>query len=286
MNTMNTINPFYRIIWVDDRPDWVESVKEEIIDHLKESDYEPNITVLDHGDGLVELCNSSDVDLIIIDYNLPHKDGAALISDIRGSGRFTEIVFYSQSLLKREDFGVMDGVFLCQRNEAVEKIQRVIDLTLHKLRDIGIVRGLIISEAIDLEVMIEELVVSEFEEKGSLLRERIVDKSYLDFETKLKVLRSAVEAQINTCESEYLKQGLKAVNTTLKKLSDEVGGPRNILAHSCPESVDGKTVLRSINKRIPQITFDSIWLASLRATLRKHRENLHSLEALLGSTPD
>ena len=160
------MNPSYRIIWVDDRPDWVASVKDDIVEHLKQSGYEPEITVLDDGTGLVERCRSADVDLIIIDFHLPQKNGDARISDIRGSGRFTEIVFYSQAQLKREDFKAMDGVFLCQRDEAVERIQRVIDLTLHKLGDIGIVRGLVITEAIDLEVMIEELVISEFEEKG------------------------------------------------------------------------------------------------------------------------
>ena len=280
------MNPTYRIVWVDDSPAWVDSVRDEVVEHLNELGYEPNITVLEDGNGLVEHCRSADVDLIIIDYHLQGKNGDVLISEIRESGRFTEIVFYSQSDLGGVKLDAMDGVFSCRRTEAMGKIMSVIDLTLHKLRDIGVVRGLIISEAIDLEVMIEELVISEFEEKGALLRERIVDKSFLDFETKLKILRSALEARINICEPADLKQKLEDAGRVLKKLSDDVGGPRNILAHSRPESVDGKTVLRSINKRIPQITFDSIWLASLRATLRKHRENLHSLEALLGSNSD
>ncbi len=206
------MNPSYRIIWVDDSPSWVDSVKEDIVEYLKLSGYEPEITVLDDGDGLVERCRSADVDLIIIDFRLPQKNGDALISEIRGSGRFTEIVFYSHEQLKGQNFPVMNGVFLCQRDEAVETIKRVIDLTLHKLRDIGVVRGLIISEAIDLEVMIEELVISEFEEKGGLLRERIVDKSFLDFETKWKVLHSAVEARIKKCESVDLKGKLEAAD--------------------------------------------------------------------------
>jgi CheY-like chemotaxis protein len=280
------MNTSYRIVWVDDSPEWVESVKEDVVEYLMQSGCDPVITVLENGDDLLAQCRAADVDLIIIDYKLHGKNGDAIISEVRGTGNFTHIVFYSQSPLNRDNFSVMDGVFLCQRTEAVEKIQRTIDLTLHKLRDIGIVRGLVITEAIDLEVMIEELVISEFEEKGGLLRERIVDKSYLDFETKLKVLRSALDARINICEPPDLKQKLEDAGQVLKKLSDEVGGPRNILAHSHPDIVDGKMVLKGVSKRIKQITFDSSWLADLRATLRKHRENLHALEELLYHTPN
>lgn len=279
------MNPNYRIIWVDDRPDWVDSVKEDISEYLKSLGCEPEITVWYDGNGLVERCRGVDVDLMIIDFRLPKKNGDVLISEIRGSGRFTEIVFYSHEQLKGQKLPVMDGVFLCQREEAVDKIKRVIDLTLHKLRDIGVVRGLVISEAIDLEVMIEELVLSEFGEKAALFRERIVDKSYLDFETKCKVLRSAVETQIRDCGSEERRQSLRAVDSELKKLSDDVGGPRNILAHSRPANVDGKIVLKGINRRIKSITFDSAWLTDLRTTFRRHRENLHALEKLLCRPP-
>jgi CheY-like chemotaxis protein len=280
------MNPSYRIIWVDDRPDWVESVKEDVIEHLRLSGYEPDITILDDGNGLLDRCKSADVDLIIIDFHLPQKNGDALISDIRGSGRFTEIVFYSQAQLKREDFSVMDGVFLCQRDEAVDKVRQVIDLTLHKLGDLGVVRGLVIAAAIDLEVIIEELVVSVFDEKGPLFRERILDKRYLDFEKKSALLIGAVKDQIRDCGDNERKSKLEEVKSILNDFCKDVVDHRNILAHSCCVKKDGHIVLEGINSRTKKIEFGTSWLSDMRTSLRKHRENLHVLGELLCHTPN
>ena len=48
----------------------------------------------------------------------------------------------------------------------------MIDVTLHKLRDASVVRGLVIATAIDLEVKIGDLMVMAFAESGTLFRRR------------------------------------------------------------------------------------------------------------------
>jgi CheY-like chemotaxis protein len=276
------MNPSYRIVWVDDSPDWVDSVKGDVVEYLRDLGYEPDITLLEDGNGVLDQCKLADVDLIIIDYHLRGKNGDAIISEIRGSGSFTEIVFYSQSLLDKSAFDAMDGVFLCQRPDAVERIQRIIDLTLHKLNDLGVVRGLIIAAAIDLEVMIEELVVLVFDEKGPIFRNRILDKRYLDFEKKATLLTGAVKDQIQGCgDDKERKRKLEEVKGVLNDFCKDVVDNRNILAHSCCVKKEGQIVLEGINTRTKKIDFNADWLSGVRTLLRKHRENLRAIEHLL-----
>ena len=43
---------------------------------------------------------ATDLDLIVIDYNLPNEKGNVIISRVRGAGYFTEVVFYSQPWMR------------------------------------------------------------------------------------------------------------------------------------------------------------------------------------------
>jgi len=243
----------YRIIWVDDSPTWVDSVKGEITDHLKDMDYEAVVDVYEDGGALEQQCAEADLDLIIIDYSLPNDNGDVLISKLREAGNFTEIVFYSQDQPSKDLIGVMDGVFHCQRDGAVDKIKQVVDLTLHKMRDLGVVRGLVIAAAIDLEVKMDELMVSVFGESGDLFQERVLDRRVFDFGKKIVFLKGIVEDRIGECEAGELQEKLQGVETILKKFDKEVMDQRNILAHSRRVNIDGKIVLKGINKQTRKI---------------------------------
>ena len=276
----------YRIIWVDDTPDWVDSVKSEITEHLEDMGYEPNVEVLEQGDDLEQRCTGADLDLIIVDYNLPKENGDVLISKLRGAGNFTEIVFYSQDQPSQNLIGVMDGVFHCQRDGAVETIKRVVDQTLHKMKDLGVVRGLVIAAAIDLEVQMEELMISVFGKKGTLFRKRVLEKQLFDFAKKSAFLQGTVKDRIGECDGNGLKKELEDAKRILSEFDKEVVDHRNILAHSRRVERDGKIVLEGINTRTKQVSFDEEWLATMRANLRKHQENLDALERLLQNGDD
>ena len=264
----------YRIIWVDDTPAWVDSVIDEVRNHLRDAECEPIIEILEQSDGVVDKCREQDFDLIIVDHNLPGVQGSVLISEIREAGKFTEVVFYSQDRPSQELIGVIDGVFHCQRADAPQKIKSVIDLTLHKLKDLGVVRGLVIASAIDIEVRLEQLIVRLFGESGTLFRERVLDKNFLDCAKKYMFLQGAVKDMLVTMKTGDAKNKLEAAKAILTTLESEIIENRNILAHSRQVIKDGKVVLKGINKKTSHVTFDTQWLTTMRSNLRKHLRNL------------
>ena len=92
----------YKILWVDDSPDWVRSVKDNITSHLAGKGYEPKIELEESGDR-VDTSKLTDIDLIIIDYQLPGDNGDKLIKQVRDKECLTQIVFYSQGPIERDD---------------------------------------------------------------------------------------------------------------------------------------------------------------------------------------
>lgn len=275
------MNLNYRIVWVDDTQGWVQSVEPYITEHLKENGYEPKIDFFENGADLENKCAETDLDLLIIDYHLPGENGDELISKVRRSGSFTEIVFYSQSWPSVKDFSAMDGVFRCERDDAVDRIKSVIDLTLHKLKDLGVIRGLIVTEAIDLEIKIEEMIVLMFEEKGEYFRTRVLDEVWCDFGKKSGFLNGILKDMIKRCDEDSRKEELKKIKEVFNEFDKEVIDHRNILAHSRKTEKDGKIVLEGVNSRTKNIQFDRNWLDSMRANLKKHKANLSELEKLL-----
>jgi len=269
------------MVWVDDTPDWVDSVIEEIKEHIEDIGFTPNINRLVSGEGFPESCSSVDLDLIIVDYNLPDgKNGDLLISELRANGVFKEIVFYSQQQPPKELIGVTDGVFHSSRENAVDTIKKVIDLTVHKFRDLEIVRGLVIASTIDLEVKLEELMIVVFGDCGKLFQEKVLEKPVYDFAKKLRFIQSYFKDIIEQVKDEKEKTKLNVNYDKLQKFLPEVIAQRNILAHARKTTVDGKITLKS-NESGKRIVFGEDWLSDTRKKLREHMENLQEIEEVL-----
>ena len=67
----------YRILWVDDTPDWVRfSEGTGRGTTFVTQGYQPAIDVYESGDEIEQLCAATDLDLIVIDYNLPNGERA------------------------------------------------------------------------------------------------------------------------------------------------------------------------------------------------------------------
>lgn len=273
----------YRIVWVDDSPDWVESARVDVEEHLVDLAYDPKIEVFETGEGVEKRCADGDVDLIIVDYQLHEKNGDKLIGDLRESGNFTEIVFYSQAPLADLPRGdAINGVFRCQRDDAGEMILRVIDNTLHKMRDLGVVRGLVIATAIDLEMKIEEIMVSAFGDGGELLQTRILEKGWIEFKNKSDFLNGLVKDLMKGLDAGERREGLEAVRNILNGFDKEIVAPRNLLAHARRVEKDGKPALEGRGSAKGKF-FNDDWIAEVRENLVKHKKNLERLEELLAT---
>ena len=272
----------YKILWVDDSRDWVESIEDPIKSHLREKGYEPKIELKEAGDD-VDTSELTHIDLIIIDYQLPGANGDELIKRIRGTECLTEVVFYSQDSIT--PFNHLNGIYYETRDEAEELIKKVIDETIKKAQDITLIRGFIIAGAIDVENILEECMTMVFGDKGELFSEKVISAKppVYSANEKCKFVQGIVKGLIKDSQKGTARfNELSDIDNRMNKLAKEVFDQRNILAHSKKKiNDDGSATLEGVNKETKEIVFDQEWLSSARGNISKHKENLNRLKKIL-----
>lgn len=277
----------YRIHWVDDSQDWVASVRGPIERRFGDSDVSLEIVTAESGEGLDDQLVTNPTDLVILDYNLPGKTGIELIKQLRSGGNLIEIIFYSQDDARKADFLTWDGVHSCHRDEATEKLGVVIDRFVERTKNISIMRGLIISEAIDCENSLTEIIMKVFGGQSGLLREKILNKGYLDFEKKRMLVASVLNDKLSELRANAGDQAVissvEQCVATIKEMKKEIVDQRNILAHSDKTvDADGMLILKGLTKDAPDIVFNNAWKNEIRRNITKHLHNLRKIEAFLG----
>ncbi len=171
----------FKILWIDDEPSWVASVRGSIEDHLKERGFTPEIIHLEDGGQIDDYIFRADIDIMIVDYNLDEGEdssGDKIIEYVRNKGSFLEIVFYSQdpSALLNKLSAHKEHVHCSARDDVDEKIRELIAFSKYKYGNLGYMRGSVIAEAIDIENLLEEIAVASFREQGDRFRTRVIDK--------------------------------------------------------------------------------------------------------------
>lgn len=158
----------YNILWIDnDLPGYIERGDVADIEaFLIESGFEPHIEkVFDEAD-LDQYIDKYEYDLIISDFNLENTTGGTVIKRIRDEKQLdTEILFYTAQLDDSKEFNdevrnlafVERLTFQLGRDRLMDKIERVISLTLKKLLELNATRGLITAATSELDVEIEEI---------------------------------------------------------------------------------------------------------------------------------
>ena len=279
----------YQIYWIDDELDYAES----LVDALKLSFADRNINItaklVDDGDEIEKVSQSHSLDLFVLDYNLDGRNGDELISILRSMGELTEIVFYSQDPSVYEKCPKVEGIHTCERQGAEKEISSVIEGFLVRNQNVGLMRGVIISEAIDLENKLTDIILRLFGENAELFKLKILNKPILDFSKKYNFVQSVLNDRIaDEKENEEdadrtLIQNLEDVKSILKSMKSEIIDQRNILAHSSKSFVDGDLVLKPLNRRDSPIKFNDDWKNVIRSNIRKHTENLAKIRDLLFS---
>jgi len=282
----------YNILWIDDTPKWVESIKPTLSEHFDDLGYRLVINLVKNGANIVEAIKNPELDLIIVDYQLPKVTGKDLIETIRKKHVLVEIVFYSQAGNPKDKFDTApDGVYFTSREDAEERITAVIDLTLKKAQDINNIRGLVIAETIDLEAKLGDVLVHCFGDQGALFRERLLDPdlALFDFGGKDKLLQGILKDKIKELNKKIadgkgsendrtLVTALKELKAVYKLFTEEVIHPRNTMAH-VEKSIDdnGKCILKSRVKGHRAICVDHDWCIKARKDLIKHMNNLDQI---------
>lgn len=287
----------YTILWIENERETIKLKEPAIRGHLDSLFFDTNIIIKEDDDGIIDLINSSDINLILVDYNLQEqkkkekkkKTGGEIIEAIRQNRLYNEIVFYSAGPFRDKISPQLEGVYYSNLEGLPDKVNAIIDLTLKKNQDINNIRGMFIAETIDLENKLEELINCYFgaDIEKKVVCEELVSPEFRVFELTDKyklmniicrertksLVKQLAEAPVE--KKENIKKEmilLEKLSSELAKINTEIIANRNILAHT-QESDQRNTLISYINKEEPIIVNDEFCL-NIRKNIKKHSENL------------
>ena len=238
-------------------------------------------------------------DLILLDLNLNKLlQGSDLIPRIRNHNILSDILFYSDDInhynSKLKTLGNLDGVYFYRgRKNILTKIKKLILKSIKKHQTVTNLRGLVISEAIDLEEKMSKIIIKFFgllnHPREALFFEKILDPEVFMLGKKSRLMNSICsqlksELTKKICgfkkgEKEEEKSLLKIIgqiHDECKKIDDEVVKIRNILSH-VKQSTKNPGILKSTIKKYDKININNDWCIKTRKDLIKHSENLDKL---------
>jgi len=270
-------------LWVDDNIPFAQSIEGNLKDWLDKKGFELKVSIHKDETGVLEEIKQKDIELIIIDYKLPGEDGDVLINKIRENGCYQDIIFYSESILPSTR---LDGVFFVSKEDARTRIKELIELKLKRSSDFATLRGWIVADAIELEMMLDEILLQCFAPQSELFDIQILKRSgVLDFFKKQAIVNSILSdelARLNEAQdvSERHKK-LKRCKEVFKSFDMEVIHYRNALAHGKVEQLDGIKRVKTLVKNPEFFNFDEESLAQVRNNLRKQHDCLDTLRQFI-----
>jgi hypothetical protein len=289
----------FKILWLEDDDSFVSSLTPRIETFLDERGFEAKFKRLKAGSGLRKMLDENKFDLILVDFKLKRRvKGNTLINRIRDLEIYTTIIFYSE----HKDFfkTVSDkfrpeGVFHCQgRTNLLDKIKKIVNMVLKKNLEIENLRGLFISETIDLFSDIDKALIKSLQikkKKMDFFSDKVLEQNFFgDFE-KFRILKRALETQIEqlttdikTETNDTIKQQkidkktkLLELKSIFARVNKEVIEIRNCLAHAqlLPES-NNILIARPEGKKKP-LTFDEDRVIKICKDVRRHQKNLQEM---------
>lgn len=267
-------------LWVDDHLPFVQSVETSLIDWLDKKGFDLKVVMRKDGKDVLDDIKNNDIELIIIDYRLGGENGDVLIDRIRQSDCYQDIIFYSEGLLPPKR---LDGVFFVSKEDAKTRIKELIELKLRRLSDLATLRGWIVADAIELELMLDQILLQCFSPKNELFAAQIIGRSgILDFNKKQMIINSILNDELNRLrlanDLSERYQKLNDCKDTFKAFEKEVIHYRNAVAHGKVETaLDGRKRVKTLVKSPEYFYFDEESLILGRNNLRKQRSGLNIL---------
>jgi CheY-like chemotaxis protein len=300
----------YKILWLDnDLQSYIDngSVK-SVEDFLSERGFEPVIEEVTDETNLDTALERHNYDLIISDYNLENTTGDVIIENIRNEKRLdTEILFYTaQSSYKdkpevKERLAFIERLtFQIGRDTLLDKIEKVITLSIQKLLELNATRGLIVSATSELDIEIEEIVMilkeqqkTEEDKLKEFVAKKVVEPlqkqlekfwenygSFQDYFHKIDAVKKWEIFRELLNQLATNNQEIKLFLDANKTYQTEVIDLRNKFAHAKAEEKDGKTVLKGqLGKE--DFEFDETKCIEIRKKLIAHKNNVCALKRFL-----
>lgn len=299
----------YNILWIDnDLQEYIERGEVKYIeDTLIEKGFEPNIEKVFNEANLNEFIHKHDYDLIISDFNLENTTGDLVIEDIRVNKRLdTEILFYTARGDYKNNLEVINRLafierltFWANRDGLIEKIEKVINLTLKKLLELNATRGLITAATSHLDVEIEEIYYILIDKPvDGEVKSKIERIFRTDFKEIKKNFLKRCKAQRDSHATDYkmyfsqsdafrkwdLLKELISLSVPegfdlelFKNYYEEVIDVRNKFAHAKAVEVEGRLVLKG-HVEGKDFEFSEERCIIIRQNLINHKRNIERLK--------
>lgn len=291
----------YKILWVENDSDWAESIEEEIKDLVEQQygfDYDKTFASKQN-----DAIMFNDYDLILMDLNLESEPtGDVLIKNIRDREIYTDVIFYSAdglTKIKQKAHHLdLEGVYFASRDKDlfINKVNSVIKATIHKVQDLNNLRGLVMAEVSELDVLMSDIinkyyVLSASEEKTRLFHKHITKSQEQRIKDSLigcaidnKICchiwkNLSIDKIIPNLESYSMAKAVNYIipsdfytpqkTNFLEDYNADIISIRNQLAHCKSEEVNGKEVLKT---RKGDATFKDDDFKRIRLNIRKYSD--------------
>lgn len=304
----------YKILWIENEEDWVDSIYDQIQEHLSDLGFEFEKKLIAKEE---ESVNYDEYDLILMDLNLAEQpNGAELIERIRNLNVFTDIVFYSSvgidTLREKGREKNLEGVYYSGRtpdSSFVRKVCQVIDSTIKKVQDLSNLRELVMAEVSDLDSLMDEIIVKyyvdqslldEFHRRITKNKENNIKKSLdndgidcektcklnwrqFNIDKLLKIIDSSQKVRaINILLERHKKQGTDLYQSPNDKgfvdnYLQDIIYVRNNLAHCSSVIENGKEILKT---RSGDLFFDTDMIIDIRKKIREYHELFLKIQEL------
>lgn len=301
----------YRILWVEDNDNWYRANLHSIRE-IVEEEYGFRLFVRQArgGEDMPDASTWRSFDVVLMDLNLVGQDGAELIRRLRQHDVYTDVVFYSQSgplaVRERAQQLALDGIFCAGRDGGVfsDKVRAVIGNTIKKVQDINNLRGLVVAEASEVDVLLHEVIelhhkclsVVDAEKFTHEFLQKIIEdarKTVKDLEKFNALVMADILDSRHTTAFQLWKAVVRICKrnpafpsdllTRVQAYQVEVINPRNDLAHSIADydEATGATTLRNRKRPEKTLEFSDTWCRDMRRTLSEHRNSLSRLKDML-----
>lgn len=286
----------YKILWLDDRMQTIvdDGYIEELNEFIIELGFQSEIITVNNESDFFEKLDDS-FDLIMTDYHLNDtgpetRNGDIIIKETRDKNIFTEIMFYSAqgsvidiTKLSRITFVDTSRSTNSVHNETiVEEAKKLIELTVRKFQHIITMRGMIMHETSELDVIMSRLLIQIIDSAKD--PDKLIKVIKTKYSRSVKQSLNKIETISDNQEILYIVGASHRWRAVLRNIeSDEIKEilheyekeiiiPRNQFAHAI---LDEETSTFSTKNGI---TFNHDKCKDLRTSIIKHKENLKRLE--------
>ena len=202
----------YKILIFDNDPDWVESIKEDLIEIVQ------NEGLLVDAEEDIEICGNesefsgkyNNYDIILIDYDLGCQTGEKIIRRIRDKEHYTEVIFYTQG--DKDLHGIIsqekiEGVYCSRRqnHSFLKKFEMVFKNSIKKVLDLNNLRGIVMAETSELDELKSDIFKQAYNKElidGKFFEDNIYKIVIGQSKNNFKTLNKYINQRINNIESE------------------------------------------------------------------------------------